>query len=418
MVGLCDCNNFFVSCERLFRPDLNGRPVVVLSNNDGCIVARSNEVKALGIKMGTPLFQVKELVDNHNIRVFSSNYQLYGDISKRVMSILRDYLPSIEVYSIDEAFLDYRGFDKERILPHARALSKYLFKATGIPVSIGVAPTKTLAKIASKLCKKYPKLEGACFMYREEDIIKVLKKTPINDIWGIGRKYSKMLLQYSVNSAFDFYEKPVSWVEKMMGICGVRTWKELHSIPSISYDDQLLDKQSICVSRSFTSEIYSYDELSEALSNFASTAALKLRKQNSCTSEITTFILTNYHKASAPQRLVSDVQKLEVATDSTLEIVEIVHKSLSRLFMKGYGFKKGGVIFRDIINKRSVQQSFFDTVDREKHQKLMSAVDAINAKDGRNMVMPASASNNLHISRNHLSPLYTTSWDSILEIEV
>lgn len=418
MVGLCDCNNFFVSCERLFRPDLNGRPVVVLSNNDGCIVARSNEVKALGIKMGTPLFQVKELVDNHNIRVFSSNYQLYGDISKRVMSILRDYLPSIEVYSIDEAFLDYRGFDKERILPHASALSKYLFKATGIPVSIGVAPTKTLAKIASKLCKKYPKLEGACFMYREEDIIKVLKQTPINDIWGIGRKYSKMLLQYSVNSAFDFYEKPVSWVEKMMGICGVRTWKELHSIPSISYDDQLLDKQSICVSRSFTSEIYSYDELSEALSNFASTAAVKLRKQNSCTSEITTFILTNYHKASAPQRLVSDVQKLEVATDSTLEIVEIVHKSLSRLFMKGYGFKKGGVIFRDIINKRSVQQSFFDTVDREKHQKLMSAVDAINAKDGRNMVMPASASNNLHISRNHLSPLYTTSWDSILEIEV
>ena len=246
----------------------------------------------------------------------------------------------------------------------------------------------------------------------------MLKKTPINDIWGIGRKYSKMLLQYSVNSAFDFYEKPVSWVEKMMGICGVRTWKELHSIPSISYDDQLLDKQSICVSRSFTSEIYSYDELSEALSNFASTAAVKLRKQNSCTSEITTFILTNYHKASAPQRLVSDVQKLEVATDSTLEIVEIVHKSLSRLFMKGYGFKKGGVIFRDIINKRSVQQSFFDTVDREKHQKLMSAVDAINAKDGRNMVMPASASNNLHISRNHLSPLYTTSWDSILEIEV
>lgn len=418
MVGLCDCNNFFVSCERLFRPDLNGRPVVVLSNNDGCIVARSNEVKALGIKMGTPLFQVKELVDNHNITVFSSNYQLYGDISKRVMSILRDYLPSIEVYSIDEAFLDYRGFDKERILSHARALSKYLFKATGIPVSIGVAPTKTLAKIASKLCKKYPKLEGACFMYREEDIIKVLKITPINDIWGIGRKYSKMLLQYSVNSAFDFYEKPVSWVEKMMGICGVRTWKELHSIPSISYDDQLLDKQSICVSRSFTSEIYSYDELSEALSNFASTAAVKLRKQNSCTSEITTFILTNYHKASAPQRLVSDVHKLEVATDSTLEIVEIVHKSLSRLFMKGYGYKKGGVIFRDIINKRSVQQSFFDTVDREKHQKLMSAVDAINAKDGRNMVMPASASNNLHISRNHLSPLYTTSWDSILEIEV
>ena len=224
MYALADCNNFFVSCERVFRPELNGKPVVVLSNNDGCIIARSNEAKALGIKMGTPLFEARDVIEKNGVAVFSSNYQLYGDMSNRVMSILKETVPAIEVYSIDEAFLNLEGLPLEELQQKGRDLSARIRKDTGIPVSIGMAPTKTLAKIASKLCKQYPKLQGCCLMYRPQDVEKVLRKFPVGDVWGIGRKYRKKLELMGIHTAWDFCSMPRSEVSRMMSVTGVKTW--------------------------------------------------------------------------------------------------------------------------------------------------------------------------------------------------
>ena len=255
MIGLCDCNNFFASCERVFRPDLEGKPVVVLSNNDGCIIARSNEAKALGIKMATPLFQAKDVIEQNNVAVFSSNYQLYGDMSNRVISILKETVPAIEVYSIDEAFLNLEGLPLEELQQKGRNLSARIKKDTGIPVSIGIAPTKTLAKIASKLCKQYPKLRGCCLMYRPQDIEKVLRRFPVGDVWGIGRKYRRKLQLMGVSTAWDFCSLPRAEVSRMMSVTGVKTWLELHGEPCIGFDEVPQDRQTICVSRSFAHDI-------------------------------------------------------------------------------------------------------------------------------------------------------------------
>ena len=236
MYGLCDCNNFFASCERVFRPELEGRPVVVLSNNDGCVIARSNEAKALGIRMGHPYFQIRDLEKRHNVAVFSSNFNLYGDMSRRVIWTLRRMVPAAEVYSIDEAFLDLRGIETGRLEELGRHISRTVRRNTGIPVSIGIAPTKTLAKIASKLCKEYPKLQGACLMYRPQDIEKVLRKFPIEDVWGIGRKHRRMLQAANVRTAWDFVQRPEAWIRGRMGVTGLRTWKELQGEACIDFE--------------------------------------------------------------------------------------------------------------------------------------------------------------------------------------
>ena len=233
MFALADCNNFFASCERVFRPDLQGKPVIVLSNNDGCAVARSNEAKALGIKMGDPLFKIRDIVNKHKIAVFSGNMALYGDMSQRVRWVLEDFAPSIEVYSIDEAFLDLRGMENIDFDKYAKTISKRCYKMTSIPVSVGIAPTKTLAKIASKLCKQYPRLKGGCYMHRPEDIEKVLRKYPIEDVWGIGRRTTTKLKLMGVYTAYDFTQMSESRVRSLFSITGLRTWKELQGIPCI-----------------------------------------------------------------------------------------------------------------------------------------------------------------------------------------
>lgn len=233
MYGLCDCNNFYASCQRVFRPDLVGRPVVVLSNNDGCIIARSNEAKALGIGMGQPLYQVQGLIDRHGVAVFSANFALYGDMSRRVMATLRTLVPSVEVYSIDEAFFDLHGI-AEPLDDYGRRIGRTIRRNTGIPVSIGIAPTKTLAKIASKLAKRYPKLDGCCYMHRPEDIEKVLATFPLHEVWGIGRRYGKLFDSMRITTARQFIELPEEWIHRRMGITGLRTWRELP--PSSSPD--------------------------------------------------------------------------------------------------------------------------------------------------------------------------------------
>ncbi|MBQ4038135.1 MAG: Y-family DNA polymerase [Bacteroidaceae bacterium] len=419
MFGLCDCNNFFVSCERVFNPSLNGRPVVVLSNNDGCVVSRSNEAKAIGIKMGEPLFQIQNLVNLHDVAVFSANYHLYGDMSQRVMETLKAYVPFIEIYSIDEAFLDLSGYPIERLGEFGRELSRIVKRNTGIPVSIGISPTKTLAKIASKLCKKYPKLQGACLMYRDEDIAKVLSTYPIEDVWGIGRKHTKRLYAAGVPTAAKLCEKSEEWVKNMLSITGVRTWLELRGTPSIEFSHQIADKQTITVSRSFATEIYNLEELREAISTFAAMAAEKLRRQHSVAGELQVFILTNRHRDDRPQHREGRIFRFETSTCSTIEITKAATDILKGLYRPGFGYKKSGVTLGDITPDSAVQHSLFDTVDHSKHKLLMQAMDNINSTIGRDSVRIVSqGAIDEHVNRRHLSPQYTTKWDDIIVVKV
>ncbi|MGL5317647.1 MAG: Y-family DNA polymerase [Bacteroidales bacterium] len=419
MFGLCDCNNFYASCERVFNPALEGVPVVVLSNNDGCIIARSQESKALGLQMGQPYYQVKPLVELHHIQVFSANFPLYGDMSSRVMSVLRDQVPGIEVYSIDEAFLDFSGMDLELIRSIGEGIPPTVQRHIGLPVSLGVSHTKTLAKVASKLCKKYPKLNGFCIMHRPEDIEKVLRNFPVGDVWGIGRRYNKMLNQAGIFTAWQFHEAPESWVRKQMGIVGVRTWRELHGEPCIELEHIAPLKKQICTSRSFPKEVYELNELKSHIARFASMCSSKLRAQNCVAHSVTIFILTNRHKPDQPMHYESKLVTFDVATDSTLEIVKLALKSLRALYKEGYGYKKAGVILGEIVRNTEVQGNLFDQIDRGKHNRLMKAWDQINKRNGRDtLVLAAQGAAPFQVNQSFLSKRYTTSWQDILKVNV
>lgn len=421
MYGLADCNNFFVSCERVFRPSLEGRPVVVLSNNDGCAVARSNEAKALGITMGQPLFQFRELVQRHRIEVFSSNYRLYSDMSHRVHSTLRGLVPAVEVYSIDEAFLDLRGIPLEELAELGHRISRICRRDTGIPVSVGIAPTKTLAKVASKLCKQYPRLNGACLMYRAEDIEKVLRRFPIGDVWGIGRRYVKRWTAAGIRTAWDFVSLPEEIVSVQMGITGVRTWRELRGEPSIDFEQQRSPKQQICVSRSFSEEITSIEQLHGQLASFAAQCAVKLRTQRSACHEAIIFISTNRYRGDSEQAYLNRMTIFPVATDSTLEIESGVRAMLNDCFREGLSYKRAGVILSGIVPRDRVQGHLFDSLDREKHARLMSAVDAVNAAAAdpwSPTVRIASQAEKVLNHSDHRSPAYTTDWNDLPVVHI
>lgn len=418
MYGLCDCNNFFASCERVFRPELNGRPVIVLSNNDGCVIARSNEAKALGIRMGHPFFQIRELVERCDVAVFSSNFALYGDMSRRVIRTLRAMVPAAEVYSIDEAFLDLRGIELDALTPLGRTISRTVQRNTGIPVSIGIAPTKTLAKIASKLCKRYPRLEGCCLMYRAEDIEKVLRKFPIGDVWGIGRKHRRMLQEAGVVSAWDFTECSGAWVRNRMGVTGLRTWSELRGEACIDFENAPQSRQQITVSRSFAHELTDSHSLHASVSTFASLCAEKLRWQRSLCREVTVFIYTNRHREDLPQYFESETLRPPVATDDTLELVALAVKALKHIYRTGYGYKKAGVSLSELTPKHGAQSDLFDPVDRERRGRLMAALDAANRQFGRDRVVVASRElDPPQMNRQHLSRAYTTDWNEILTVK-
>ena len=419
MYALADCNNFFVSCERVFNPGLNGRPVIVLSNNDGCAVSRSNEAKKLGVKMGVPVFQIRDLVQKHQIAVFSSNFVLYGDMSRRVQETLRAYAPAIELYSIDEAFLDFSGMEHQNLDALAKEISGACLRNTGIPVSVGVAPTKTLAKIASKLCKQYPKLRGGCYLHKPADIEKVLKKYPIDDVWGIGRQYTKKLKALGINTAYEFTQLSALRVQKMMGITGLRTWKELRAEACIEFMQANPPKQQICVSRSFSKEISDIKELALQVSMFCAMACEKLRKQDSHCYQALVFIMTNPHKEDSPRHFESTLVTFQVATSSTLEINRAVLQALQRIFKPSFAYKKAGVILSEIVPDSAVQGSLFDQLDRAKHQRLMKVVDKINKKNGYSSVAVATQSlEGIKMNRQHLSPQYTTKWSDIIKVKV
>ena len=420
MFALADCNNFFASCERVFRPDLQGKPVIVLSNNDGCAIARSNEAKALGIKMGDPLFKIREIVEKHKVAVFSGNMALYGDMSQRVRWVLEEFAPSVEVYSIDECFLDLRGVSNVDFDAYAKKISAQCWKMTSIPVSVGIAPTKTLAKIASKLCKQYPKLRGGCYMHRPQDIEKVLRKYPIEDVWGIGRRSAPKLKAMGVNTAYDYTQLPEGVIRNMSGITGVRTWKELQGIPCIEFEDGFEAKQSICVSRSFSSEIYDVKELQEQVANFASTMAEKLRKQNSATGEIVVFAYTNRFKESAPQTYANALVSFVTPTSDQRTIVTKAVEATRAAFKDGYGYKKAGVIATKIVSEKHIMHSLFeDTEAIEREHKITSALDAINSTFGKGTIkLAVQGSGKIKTASENQSPHYTTLWSDIPNVTV
>lgn len=420
MFALADCNNFFASCERVFRPDLQGKPVIVLSSNDGCAIARSNEAKVLGIKMGAPFFKIRNLVEKHGVAVFSGNMALYGDMSQRVRWVLEEFAPAVEVYSIDEAFLDLRGITNIDFDSYAKEISARCWRMTSIPVSVGIAPTKTLAKIASKLCKKYPKLRGGCYMHRPQDIEKVLRKYPIEDVWGIGRKSAAKLQARYIKTAYDFTQMPEAAVQKMMGITGVRTWKELRGIPCIEFEDGFEAKQSICVSRSFSSEIYDMKELQEQIANFASTMAEKLRKQSSVTSEMAVFAYTNRFKENLPQTHSSALVTFTTPTAEQRTIIAKAVAATAELFRKGYGYKKAGVIATGIVDESDIVGSLFeDTEAIAKEHKITSALDAINRAYGDGTVrLAVQGSGRIRTTSENQSPHYTTRWNDLPKVSV
>lgn len=420
MFALADCNNFYASCERVFRPDLQGKPIIVLSNNDGCAVARSEEAKALGIKMGAPLFKIRDIVEKHNVAVFSGNMALYGDMSQRVRWVLEEYAPSVEVYSIDECFLDLRGMDNIDFDAYAKEISAQCWRQTSIPVSVGIAPTKTLAKIASKLCKQYPKLRGGCYMHRPQDIEKVLRKFPIEDVWGIGRRSAPKLKERGVNTAYDFTQLPENIVHSLMGITGVRTWNELRGVPCIEFEDGFEAKQSICVSRSFSSEIYDVTELQEQVANFASSLAEKLRKQRCVTAEMVVFAYTNRFKDNAPQTYSNGLISFSTPTADQRKIVADAVHLTQRIFKSGYGYKKAGVIATKIISENEVMHSLFEDREAiERERKITLALDSINATFGKGTIkLAVQGSGNIKSASDNQSPHYTTKWSDLPKVSV
>jgi DNA polymerase V len=419
MFALIDCNNFYASCERVFRPDLNGKPVVVLSNNDGCVIARSNEAKALGIPMGAPAFQYEPLFKKHQVEVFSANFALYGDMSNRVMSILSEYTPDMEIYSIDEAFLKLDGLPCKDLQHYAADMRKKVLKYTGIPISIGIAPTKALAKVANRIAKKFPeKTENVYWIQTEEARIKALKWLKIEDVWGIGRRHAQRLMQRQVHTAYDFTQMEDAWVKKHMTIVGLRLKHDLMGIPSLQLED-VQPKKNIATTRSFEKNYTELHELKERISTFAFICAEKLRKQRSCCRAFTIFLHTNPHRLDAPQYHPSALIKLPFATQSGMELSRFATQALQRLFRPGYLYKKAGIIIHDFVPEDAIQGTLFERPNK-KHIPLMHTIDRINHLFGQATVKLASQDlqRTWKMKQEKLSPRYTTRLSDILTIHV
>lgn len=418
--ALVDCNNFFVSCERAFQPELEGKPVVVLSNNDGCVVARSNESKAMGIKMGTPFFKIRDKVESGNLIVRSSNYSLYGDLSSRVMSILAAAVPKIEIYSIDEAYLCVDGIDKKKLEVLCPELVRRIRKWVGIPVSIGIASTKTLAKVANHFAKKYPGYKGVCRIATEEQRVKALKLTPIGDVWGIGRRVAPRLLAMGLTTAFDYVSMPKDWVYKNLGLGGLRVWNELNGKESVE-EERDEARQSICTSRSFAETITDIQELSARVSDFAAKCAEKLRQDGTAAYCINTFLYTNRFREDKPQDFPDATIRLDMPASSTQEVVSAALKALKLIWKPGFEYKKAGVVVFDIVNRDERQLTLFETdsAKKEKQDVLSQVMDNVNVSSGQNVLRVATQRPGHYadgIRREHASRLFSTDWDSIIEI--
>lgn len=418
MFGLLDCNNFYASCERVFKPNLVGKPIIVLSNNDGCVIARSNEVKKLGIKMGIPAYQIKDEIQRYEISVFSSNYTLYGDMSNRVMTILSSFVEEMEIYSIDEAFLSFNGFETTDLPEYGRRIVATVTKGTGIPVSLGIAPTKTLAKVSNKFAKKFPAYRGVCMIDSEEKRVKALQLIEIGDVWGIGHRQAVKLQKQGVKTAYDFTRLPVAWVRKNMTVTGERTWKELQGTSCIDMELISPEKKQICTSRAFGHSITDLESLNEAVATYAGLCAEKLRRQKSCAVSLMVFIHTNNFRNDLPQYFKNCVIELQEPTNNTMEIVHYALIALRNIYREGYLFKKAGVIITEIVPSDAIQGNLFNSTDREKLKRLMNVVDRLNQGFTKNKLSLAVQGTNKkwNLKQELLSPRYTTKLSDIITI--
>lgn len=440
MFALIDCNNFYASCERVFNPKMEGVPVVVLSNNDGCVIARSNEAKEVGVPMGAPAHQFVEMFDKNNVQVFSSNYALYGDMSDRVMKVLSRFTPDIEIYSIDEAFLDFCTDTKfcvpSNLESYCSNIRQTVKQETGIPVSIGVAPTKTLAKVANKYVKKLARKsvkaplgvwgrdlgvgQGVHLLNTPEQIKEALTLTEIGDVWGIGGQYTKFLNKHYIKTAYDFSLAPEAWVRKNMNVTGLKTLLELKGTPCYNLEQTPPAKKGICTSRSFGKLVTDYTQLQESVATFASRCSEKLRKQHSVTSVLQVFVHTNPFREQDPQYFNSKSVILSTPTNVSFEMVKAAMRGLKIIYRKGYNYKKAGVMVTGITPEASVQLNIFENPQFAKNNSVMQSIDNINRAMGRDKVRLSvqGFDRKWKLRQEKLSPCYTTRWSDLLTIRI
>lgn len=415
LYALIDCNNFYVSCERVFNPKLNNKPVVVLSNNDGCIIARSNEAKALGIPMGAPLFEYQPLLRRHNVTVYSSNYALYGDMSARVMATLNQLCPDMEVYSIDEAFLVLKLPASTNLLEYATTIRNQVMRWTGIPISVGIAPTKTLAKVANRIAKKNPACNGVFLLPKDPDAI--LKKIAVADIWGVGRQYAKLLQRFGMHTAYDLKNADDRWIKKRMTICGLRTVHELRGIVCYSLDQNPESKQSIACARSFGKPTAELADLKEAVATYTARAAQKLRAQKSVASALYVFITTKHYSKYRYAKGIC--MPLAVPTAYTPTLIEYAHRGLAAIYKSEYYYKKAGVILLDFVDEQHTQADLFLPAPSSTQTNCMRMLDHINKKWGRKTVHFAAEGIKKPwlMRQSQKSAPFTTDWENLLKVK-
>lgn len=430
--ALVDVDNCYVSCERAFRPDLNGKACVVLSNNDGCVVARSNEAKKMGIVDGTPFFKLPQMFPGKEIYAFSSNYELYADMTRRLMNIVRNNCPEFHRYSIDEGFCILDNVEKTDLKAWGEDLHKQILRGLGMPVSIGIARTKTLAKMASKFAKRYPGYHHSCIIDSDEKREKALKLFPIEDVWGIGRRWATRLQQYQVANALDFAKLNRSFVRSTFNVVAERTWLELNGVDCIPIDDmEMVTKKSVCTSRSFPSNLTSLMDIRTHIANYAARCAAKIRSQHSVAGVVGVFVDTNHFREDLPQYGMFRTASLLTPTSSTQAIVEAAIKCLQSAFIKGYQYKRAGVMLMDLRPDNAIQTNFidFNASQYDKMQKLDAVVDKINRRNGTETVVLGSQQYTQKngkgkashfadaIKRDRKSPNYTTRWSDIIQVE-
>lgn len=422
MYALVDCNNFYASCERVFQPQYNGKPVVILSNNDGCVISRSNEAKAVGVPMGAPEFKIRKLLKEKNVKVFSSNYPLYGDLSNRVMKILEGFTPNVEIYSIDEAFLNFDGISISDYHDYGIQMKKRVQKWVGIPVCVGFAPTKALSKIANRIAKKFQdRTKGIYVIDTEEKRIKALKWIKIEDVWGIGFRLRKKMIAHNILTAYDF-TKPQheAWIKKEMGVIGMRLKYELEGKSVLDLEPIREQKKSIATTRSFPKQISEFDDLRERVATFSAVCAEKLRKQKSCCQTIIVMLVIDKHKYESQKYYFNKAITLPYSTNSTLTISNVAISILKDLYKgnESIKFKKAGVIVTELIDEDKKQLQLFEE-ENPKHLAIMKAMDFLNTKIGDRKVKLGTQNLNLtwNMNQNHLSPRFTTRFNEILEIK-
>tara|TARA_A100001011_G_scaffold386651_1_gene462927 strand:- start:545 stop:1828 length:1284 start_codon:yes stop_codon:yes gene_type:complete len=415
-IALVDCNSFYVSCERLFNPKIQKKAVVVLSNNDGCVISRSKEAKKFGIKMGEPYFKVKDLVKKNKVEVYSSNYALYGDISRRVMKVLKTFSPIVEIYSIDEAFIDLSFMDEKGIEDYGREIRLKVLKWTGIPTSVGIAYTKTLSKVANHIAKK----EETGVVYLNEDIDKKLKKFPIEDVWGVGKQLSKFYHKNNINNAYDLKNVSNTWVKKGTNVLGAKTAMELRGIPCIDLQVDREKRKNCCVSRSFGRKVNDINELEESIITHCLNAAEKIRADEQIAKKITVFIRTSPFDKNKKYYSNSKTIDLAIPTSNSIELIKNAVKVLTDIYKYGYSYQKTGIILSGLKDANKNDQNLLTPLLENKSKKLMKAIDHTNTKYGRYAISIAQAglSKGWKMRRKHSSKIDTASFDSLPKIVV